>query len=61
MATRKINPDPNKPMVIKLNLSYVEKQKVRIKCIRHNVTITDILENTLRDWIKEIPDSDIKP
>ena len=61
MATRKINPDPNKPMMVKLNLNYVEKQKVRIKCIRYNVSVTDILENTLRDWIKEIPDDDVVP
>lgn len=61
MATRKINPDPDKPMTIKLSLNYVEKQKVKIKCIRHNVTLTEMVEKSLRDWIKDVPDEDVRP
>lgn len=61
MATRKISNDPNKPLTLKLGLNYIEKQKVKIKCIKHNVTLTEVVENSLREWIKDVPDKDVTP
>lgn len=56
MATRKINPDPDKPLTLKLFLTFTEKQKVKIKCIQHNVTLTDVVTRSLREWIRDTPD-----
>lgn len=61
MATRKISNDPNKPLTLKLGLNYIEKQKVKIKCVKHNVTLTEVVEDRLRDWIKDIQDKDVAP
>ena len=61
MATRKISNDPNKPLTLKLGLNYIEKQKVKIKCIKHNVTLTEIVEDRLRDWIQDVQDKDVTP
>lgn len=61
MATRKISNDPNKPLTLKLGLNYIEKQKVKIKCIKHNVTLTEVVEDRLRDWIKDVQDKDVIP
>ena len=61
MATRKISNDPNKPLTLKLGLNYIEKQKVKIKCIKHNVTLTEVVEDRLRDWIRDVQDKDVTP
>lgn len=61
MATRKLSTDPNKPLTLKLRLNYVEKQKVKVKCIKHNVTLTEVVEDTLRGWIKDVPDQEVTP
>ena len=61
MALRKIDPNPDKPLTLKLELNYAEKQKVKIKCIRHNTTPTKVVEQSLREWIMDVSDDDILP
>ena len=61
MNTRKISNDPDKPITIRINLNYKDKLKVKIKCLRNGVTLSEMVERSLLDWIKDVPDKDVTP
>lgn len=61
MNTRKISNDPDKPITIRINLNYKDKLKVKIKCLRNGVTLSEMVERSLLDWIKDVPDNDVTP
>jgi len=61
MNTRKVSKDPDKPLTVRINLDHRNKLKVKIKCLRHGVTLTEMVERSLLDWVKDIPDDDVVP
>lgn len=61
MNTRKISSDPNKPITIRINLSYEDKVKVKIKCLKKGVTLSEMVERSLLEWIKDVPENEVTP
>lgn len=61
MNTRKISKDPDKPITIRINLDHKNKLKVKIKCLRNGITLTEMVERSLLDWVKDVPDEDVIP
>ena len=61
MNTRKISNDPNKPITIRINLNYEDKLKVKIKCLRKGITLSEMVEKSLLEWINDVPTTDVIP
>lgn len=61
MSTRIVSQDPNKPITIRLEFDHKDKLKLKIKCLRKGIRLTDLVKDFLADWISDIPDQDVAP